>query len=158
MKTGYFTGKGWLSPILYKRPWWRVWTRTWWEWRTDKTNPSTFHHPDGRRFRPHGYMARTDLGSIPQAIQSLPSFGPTDFPYSYVMHDSAYEDGGLYTCIPEHDTDDYRFTPMTRNEIDQLLYLCVQAEGAHRVARSLIYTAVHRFGWIIWNKHKHRSK
>ena len=78
----------------------------------------------------------TDLGSIPQALQSVfPKDGKAMFPY--ILHDFLYE-AGLYD----------------RDTSDNLLDEAMKTVGVSWWRRKSVKSGLKIFGWISWNKHR----
>jgi len=122
-------------------------TKAIYEFRLKKSKPMTLILADGTRVQPDRHLAETDMGSIPLSLQF---FFPKDrFLLSYILHDSGYHHHGLYVKKPGRKV--YRFTPMTKGEIDELLRISIEAEGGGIVRRNIIYRAVQAGGFIGWN-------
>ena len=139
------------------------WPFTRWPFQTDKAiyraklimeHPLTF--VCGTEFAKIGVAARariqickvveTDGGSIPTMFQPL--YAKDSFPCSFLHHDSAYVAGGMWFSEPG--SEDWHFGPMTREEVEWMLYCMVGAEGGDAVDRSAIYHAVWLGGWLVW--------
>lgn len=85
--------------------------------------PLTLKFIDGFYYRPNKHFF-TDQGSVPRLVQF---FVPKDrFLLSFIMHDSAYKDGGLWKC-KEYDGE-YKFYKMTRSESDYFLQQMILLE------------------------------
>lgn len=118
--------------------WWR---RVEYEFSLDADAPLTYHHADGCYIQPdrHGI---TDMGSIPEPLQAV--FPKDRFLDSYILHDSACREHGLY--FSSTPAGPYVFAPMDSRRVHRLLRECILAEGGGRLESWLIYQAVQRFG------------
>ena len=122
-----------------------LFTRAIYEFRLDPTAPLTFHHPAGYRLRPAACY-ETDMGSTPGMLRL---FFPKDrYLLSFLFHDSGYKAGGLFKAWP--DESEFVFTRQSRREIDELLRLMVQVEGASLLGRTAIKAGVRVGGWAGW--------
>lgn len=93
----------------------------------------------------------TDLGSVPRFLQkAVPIwFDRARFPKSYIFHDSAYLHGGHWCGVKGHG---FKFTPMTRKKVDELLRDMILAEGGSKMAARLIHAGVRMGGWKAWRR------
>lgn len=142
----------WLTRFIFTR----LLPREIYEFRQDPMNPLTFHAPNGVLVRPKERM-ETDFGSVPRLFQFF--IEKDQFPFSFFLHDSAYEDHGLYCCtmtlflsgetppwLPA--TADmpsgieWRFLAMTREQSDAMLGWTVGAEDGLLFHRRMIWAAV----------------
>lgn len=136
--TGYTLRKipGSKNPILY-------------EFTLDLVAPMTLVLDDGRSIRPDRHET-TDMGSIPALAQL---WVPKDSTLlTFVLHDSGYIKGGLYVATRTGER--HVFMPMTRAEVDVLMVVGAEAEGAPPVARTVVYYMVRSFGWLAWNQRR----
>jgi len=124
---------------LRQESWWGLWKVDIWEYFTNPGYPLTHIQPDGTRTQPDRHFI-TDFGSIPPPLMSFPSFSRTRFIHAYLMHDSGYKHGWLWTMKPG--TVAYVFTLYTKAQMDDLLLMWLGAEGANYVQRHTIYRAV----------------
>lgn len=135
---------GWFTKYL---------TKAIYEFKNDPMDPLTYHAPDGRCYRPKDKM-ETDMGSVPAILQPLV---PKDrYIQSFLVHDSGYEDGGLFVSAIGQG-DGFAFVILSRNGLDRLLQKGVGAEGGVAFQRNAIYDAVNLFGWTVW-KHGYKRE
>jgi hypothetical protein len=111
---------------------------TWWKAIYDFSlvlhAPLTFHDGSGRAITPNRHYL-TDMGSIPRFPPILQAVVPKDRFLGFFHHDSGYEFGGLHV--------DGVFTPMTRRQIDDLLFDMILADpipGGRAIA------------WTVWSQ------
>ena len=138
--TGNWTpGAGYLLGLTALIGWRRK--RREYEFALNLADPLTVSPMSGMFVRPdrHGI---TDLGSIPEQLEPL--FPRNQYEASYIIHDSACREGGLYFSS-EYDGV-YVFCRITSNRAAKILRNCVKAEGGSWIGDHLIYRAVNRFG------------
>jgi hypothetical protein len=92
----------------------------------------------------------TDMGSIPDGLQIFPQLHKDRYLLSYMFHDCGYAFKGLHSC--ERVDGCYKFTPLTRAQVDEMLFDMLQAEGATWLVRWTIYLGVRAGGWVGWGK------
>jgi hypothetical protein len=100
--------------------------------------PLTFWSQErGKYIRPdrHGF---TDMGSIPVGLQWL--FQKDAFLVSYIFHDSAWREGGLY--FSDAYGGPYIYQEMHRSSANGLLVEMIEAEGGMWITRNVIWAAV----------------
>ena len=99
----------------------------------------------------------SDLGSTPLGI------GKDTYLFSYLIHDSAYQQRGLYVYSLKSGV--FLFHAMSRPEIDCLFREMIIEEGALRgrptraiLLAPLMWGMVRLCGWSHWNRKRKRSK
>ena len=112
---------GWMSPMQ------------------DITLPSGRVIPAGTGMQPNKDFY-TDFGSIPPPLMALPTYSRTRFIHAYLLHDSAYCDGGLWMLMPTDTA--YHLVSLVKGDVDYLLDYWVGADGGNFVQRQSIYWAV----------------
>lgn len=111
----------------------------------------------GETYRPMMCFA-SDKGSVPLLVQALAvipgcNLRSDTWIKSYYLHDSAYQEGGLWIAVPDTEMEvRWEFKKMTRIEVDLLLLECLEAEGANLFERRAIYAGVRSGGWWSWNQ------
>lgn len=126
---------------------WFLWRKPIYEFRNCPHRPLTLELPGGRRIRPDNHFL-TDLGSIPPFL--TPLYGSASFEPAFILHDSGYEDHGLWVANPGADI--FLFVRMDRRTVDRLLRIGVWADDGNRVDRTVIYGAVRAGGWGVWRR------
>ena len=135
--------QGYTSTIVGHRRWgwlWRVAER---RIELDADAPLTLET------WPHNFVQTdrifvSDFGSIPPPITGVPGFSKTRFPKSYLFHDSACQQKGLYVASAIDGP--YEFKPLGHEFVHALLRACVSAEGCSSVNAAAIHRAVSWFG------------
>jgi hypothetical protein len=174
---GYFTGTAtlrWLRSelrYLWARHTWltrfiftRLAPREIYEFVHDEADPLTFHLPNGTELRPKDRM-ETDMGSVPRILGWI--IEKDQYLNSFFMHDSAYEDAGLEMRTPvrlmgrrpewlPQESDIclsycWTFYPMTRPQVEGMLWTMTGAQGALAAQRDAIWAAVRAAGWLVWS-------
>jgi hypothetical protein len=139
--------RGYRLDKIRDDPYLKVFTKTIYEFTLDPILPLTFHATDGTRIQPDRHLAETDKGSVPLSLQI---FIPKDrFLFSFLMHDSGYKHGGLY--VARKGSQEFKFEPMSRLDLDTWLKMMVGAENGNLVQRSAIYNGVRLGGWASWD-------
>ena len=108
---------------------------------TCSTTPIVYHSPGGILYR-IGHTFLSDRGTIPFGVRWL--FPPDSYLPGFYFHDFGCSSGGLYVSYDAGKT--WTFIPMTRAEIDDLLYLMVGALGGGVIVRHLIWSGVRSEG------------
>ena len=127
------------------------------EFTNDPHTPLTYHYPVDPNNRNRVLLLRpdthflTDLGSIPHRLQWW--FPPDEFERAYLMHDSAYEDHGLWMLCEGS----WRFQALRRIEIESLLRDMVRSEGCGEYRAWMIWKAVLWFGRSTWDDRSETS-
>lgn len=148
---------------------WSKWGFRWslfpmqiYEFTLDRVNPLTYVDKDGGRWQPDRHMF-SDRASVPNFAHSIIDPGCIERPGW--LHDSGYEDEGLYYCPPNGSL--FEFRSMSRNELDTLLRWMALADvppdSKNDVTESeaqAVYLAVYAGGWVPWNSHgpEHQKK
>jgi hypothetical protein len=133
--------------------WCFLWKKIWWDshvpalhplmWQSAKTG--LIYRPASTRQLETRLHRLTDLGSIPPPLQSF--FPPAEAPFAYFPHDVGYGCGGLWTSMFVDGP--WRFTPMTRWELDDLcLRDILEAGGTSLPRRTVIYDCVRVGGTV----------
>jgi hypothetical protein len=141
----------------------KMWPRQIYLFRQDLQDPLTYHSTNGVQLRPKNEM-ETDLGSVPVVFQLV--IAKDQFIYSYFLHDSGYEDHGMWmSCVVERfrhrphwlpreaDTVTgiaWHFVPMEQWQVDGMLHDCVGAEDGMAFHRQAIWRAVRAGGRGAW--------
>lgn len=153
---GFINIEGYTCPKVLDKPQglfgWGV-PKAIYQFDLDKKNPLTLHYIDGLYYRPNKHFL-TDQGSVPRFAQT---FIPKDrFLLSFLFHDSAYIDGGLWVC-GTYDGE-YKFVEMTRAEIDSMLYHMIRLEPCPGgcVSSSVVWIGVRLGGAFYWTDDKVR--
>ena len=144
--TGCFTGKGSLWPCGRQR-YLLIFFRKLWEYTEDPADPLTYHKPNGARIRACKHMI-TDMGSVPLSTQMFIS--KDGYLKSYIIHDSGYEEQGLWVARPG--SDEFKFVHLSRLIVDDLLRACIRAQGGNGFVRNLIHRAVRIGGGKVWKE------
>lgn len=136
-------------------PWFRYWL--------DPVYPLTFMQDDGTFVRCAG-SGTTDFGSVPATAQSL--VGPLEYPLSYIMHDSAYQNHGRWESQDKGAT--WQFVEKSEHDANDMLLLGAKVEtlaarGYHDlsevqlgrlwVRREAMYAGVAIGGASTWDDH-----
>ena len=122
---------------------------TWWTTiyeYTAREKALTFVNKHGTRYQPDRHFF-TDQGSIPRFPPFIRMLIPKDRFLGFYLHDSAYMDKGLWI--------DGRFTPMTRKQVDDLLYDMILADPipGSKATAGLVWSHVRMYGWTAgWGK------
>ena len=132
--------------LFWRIPVWRV--------VLNKDFPLCYEAQDGIRYRPEMCFS-SDGGSIPYSLQNIASMVPfinlkrDCFIRSYVLHDSSYQQHGLWTWAG------YRwvFNTLDRGRVDAILYESLLAEGANHAEASIVYAGVRAGGWVPWRNY-----
>lgn len=159
-KIGDIPKWSWLAKIGLGK----VFTTALYRFTSDHHNPLTLYSPTGIGIRPRDTFDN-DEGSVPLVLQPII---PKDlYLLSFLFHDSAYEDHGLFMrrvfyqddlsgyddfwdAMPIVINEDWEFVEMTQEQADKLLYLMTGAEGAMAAHRNMIYSAVAVAGGPSW--------
>lgn len=118
------------------------------EVRLHKDHPLTFVRPNGVRIQFDRHTAKTDMGSVPPALQIF--FHKDRFLKGYLFHDSGYLNHGLYFLFPGKD--EYEFVEMERSEVDALLRTIIGASGGNKTEMNMIWAGVRAGGGKGWNE------
>ncbi len=146
---GWFVNpQGYSLVKIGEKRWGLMWTVAIYEFTAAPIASLSFVTPMGIRIQ-RARHGTTDLGSIPPCLQQFPSLSKDRFLLSYLYHDSACANGGLWMRHPGDET--YSFHDMSRLECDQLLCRMVGAEGGNAAQRRAIYAGV-RIG-AKWQRH-----
>ena len=120
------------------------------EFTLDPQAPLTFSRQVGLYIRPdrHGL---TDLGTIPEQVEAIIS--RSRFEASFIMHDSACRERGLYFSSTFDGP--YVFCAISSDDAHRLLRRCIVAEGGWRITAALVHRLVARFGprWSLDDPH-----
>jgi len=150
-KFGHFDNdRGYRLDKIRDDPYLWIFTKAMYEFTLDPDKPLTYVTPNGTRLQPDRHLAETDMGSIPLTLQI---FIPKDrFLKSFMFHDSGYNHGGLY--MAPVGSNQFVFAPMSRSEVDNLLWFMVGAENGNIAQRAVIYRGVRLGGWASWDHDK----
>lgn len=103
----------------------------------------------------------TDLGSIHPLLRpiggELLDLDPVSFKKSYYLHDSVYDEGGIWVRDPANPKSDWVFVETERVFADILLLWGLSAEGANNLTMRAVYDFVRKFAGIPWNNHRRRD-
>lgn len=123
-------------------PYFWVFSKAIYECRLKPGNAALTYTDDiGRSYRSDRHYY-TDMGSVPKLAQV---FVPKDrFLKSFLMHDSAYKNGGLWVYWAPLQI--WRFEHMVRDQVDELLAEMCEAEGAPGLEADAIWTVVRAGG------------
>lgn len=120
----------------------------WWHIRLNPEDPLRLHHlPSGRCLCPAYREMDTDLASIPAAVRlagqavSCLHLKRDSYPRSASFHDALYYAGWCWAV----ENGRASRAPVTREQTDAILYLCLQCEGA-TAADGLAYHSGVRLG------------
>lgn len=106
-------------------------------------------------------LKASDLGSIPPILRpiggELLDLDPVAFKKSYHLHDSVYEEGGVWVRDPAIPESDWVFVPCERVFADILLLWGLSAEGANNATLQAVYRAVRAGAGIPWKNHRSHS-
>lgn len=129
---GYFFGLSAMIGIRRKR--------RQYEFRL-KRKALTLDMGDGRFVQPdrHGF---TDLGSSPELLET--AMPRNAYEPSFICHDSGYRERGLYVATSAEGP--FEFKVFTRQEVDDVLYAGMLAEGAWHVTAWTVYRLLRTFG------------
>jgi len=122
-------------------PYLKFWTKAIFFIEMDVRRPLIFKRPDGVWFKTRGTFY-SDHGSIPLTVQ--PGLPKDRFLLSFLIHDSACIDHGLYVSRDKGIT--WTFEWMPSGDVHILLGVMVRAEDATRLQFALVFRAVWRFG------------
>jgi len=126
-----------------RRRWGLFWSIAVREVTLDKDAPLTLRVNDGCYVQPDRHFT-SDLGSIPPPLTAIPGLERDRFPKSYLLHDSACDNHGLYFSSTL--TGPFVFCEMPSESVHKLLRSSVRAEGGNAVNAAAIYAAVRSCG------------
>jgi len=143
----------WINPRGYSLrfchrefwPWRNVpsmYRKSIWEFQLNLDTPLTFRHPDGFLLQPDRHRAQTDLGSIPPPLRSL--FPQDEFVRSYILHDSACRDHGLYLSYAQGSP--FVLHEMESARVHEIMRESILADGGTKARARVIWGAVRAFG------------
>lgn len=128
---------------LRSERWALFWSKTIYEIEIHPMAPMTFRNCDGY-WQPDRHAAETDLGSIPPPLRAW--FPQDEYAPSYIFHDSAYREGGLYYSATLDGP--YTFKRLTRKYADDMLADTIHVLGGWACRRGPIWAAVRLLGWM----------
>lgn len=118
------------------------WRKPIWEFQNSISEPLTYRAMFGYYVQPDRHRAETDLGSIPVPLRGF--FPESEFALSYILHDSACRDHGLWTAYTARGP--FRFHWMTSLHVHYLLRESIVAEGGSAARAATIWACVRLFG------------
>lgn len=136
-----------------KWPWnWGPWTKTIWQFDLKYPFPLMYVMVDGTWLMPSSSCFRTDFGSIPPPLRSLPGLSESRFLLSYLFHDCIYgiKDHWIWASLDGGVTWTIKF--VNREWTDNLLRECIANEPTPGgvVVRNTIWKAVRTCGSLSW--------
>jgi hypothetical protein len=114
-------------------------------------NPLTFERRNGDQVRTGKLLRNCDLGSVPLFAQYFGICKDT-FLRTFFFHDWGCEYHGFW--ILKNGETEWKWTPFTRKEVNDLLRECIPAEGGTALETKVIYNAVEVGLYFIWRKAK----
>lgn len=143
-KGGHFSNlEGYAIRKLRDAPYLCIFTKALYEVRMDKLAPLTYTDEEGTEYRSNDVF-ETDFGTLPLVVQ--PVLPKDRFLLSYLLHDSACVNGGLFKKRPGEFK--FTFVRMGRRERDNLLYSMILAEGGNVTQRLAVYVGVRAFAYV----------
>ena len=120
----------------------------WFDYLLDPIKPLTFIDSQGMLYRPAG-SGTTNFGSVPQIFQSCVSI--LACPCSYVFHDSAFTNRGLWISNDFGAT--WTFREIDEESANEMLFDMSESEGVSWFERETMYLGVAIGGSAVWNEH-----
>ena len=107
-------------------------------------------------------LKASDLGSIHPIFRHIGGdtldLDPQAFPKSYHLHDSVFDDGGVWVRDPEQAKSDWVFVETERVFADILLLWGLSAEGANNATMQAVYRAVRVGAGAAWKNHRSHDR
>ena len=106
-------------------------------------------------------LKASDLGSIHPLLRpiggELLDLDPVSFKKTYHLHDSVYDEGGVWVRDPANPKSDWVFVECERVFGDILLLWGLSAEGANNATLQAVYRAVRAGAGMAWENHRSHS-
>lgn len=106
-------------------------------------------------------LKASDLGSIHPILRpiggELLDLDPVAFKKSYHLHDSVYEEGGVWVRDPANPKSDWVFVECERVFGDILLLWGLSAEAANNATMQAVYRAVRAAAGKAWENHREKD-
>ena len=102
---------------------------------------------------------KTDGGSLPRMLWTTTTtpFAPKSIE-GFVVHDEAYQRGGVYVMESVGRGRVKTFLPLNRKQADKLLNDFQKGDGVNAYITGKIYYGLRWFGWRAWNKYRKGAK
>ena len=117
-----------------------------------------YSHITKHEYRGALTLKASDLGSIHPLLRpiggELLDLDPVAFKKTYHLHDSVYDEGGVWVRDPAIPKSDWVFVECERVFGDILLLWGLSAEGANNATMRTVYAGVREFAGIPWKNHR----
>jgi hypothetical protein len=123
------------------------------DYRADRNRPFAYESKGGTQYMADNHF-ETDGGSIPPCTRVIPfaHLDPLNFPRAYVLHDSAFQYGGLYIRYPGEVS--FKFRLVTREFANTEMRDWLYFDGANAYTRSVICAGINAAFWTRWDAAK----